>query len=77
MPIFIFHFIVAKMIFIYQSTSALSMYHQELNYIEETFLYLSQAVTNSTITSPPITNKHVDAIIALLERWPSGTRFPG
>ncbi|PSR77633.1 hypothetical protein PHLCEN_2v7823 [Hermanssonia centrifuga] len=58
------------------STSALSMYHQELNYIEETFLYLSQAVANSTITSPPITNKHVDAIIALLERWPSGTRFP-
>ena len=54
------------------------MYHEELSFIEEAFLYLSQAVANtSPITAPSLNNRHVETIIALIERWPSGPRFPG
>ncbi|KAI0086219.1 phospholipase A-2-activating protein [Irpex rosettiformis] len=59
------------------STSGLAMYHQEPVYIEETFTYLTQAVANiSPITAPKLNAKHIDTIISIVERWPSGSRFP-
>ncbi|OBZ65658.1 Phospholipase A-2-activating protein [Grifola frondosa] len=59
------------------STSSFSMYPQELNLIDEAFQYLSQAVSHPL--DPPsikLTPNHIDAIIQLLERWPSSPRFP-
>ena len=60
-----------------QSTSSLGMYPQELNLIEETFTYLTQAVSHPL--DPPskrLTGSHIDAIIQLLERWPQSQLFP-
>jgi phospholipase A-2-activating protein len=54
------------------------MYHQEPVYVEETFKYLTQAVANtSKITAPRLTAKHIDTVSSMMERWPSGSRFPG
>ena len=53
------------------------MYPQELNLIEETFTYLTQAVSHPL--DPPskkLTHTHIDAIIQLLERWPQSQLFP-
>ena len=53
------------------------MYPQELNLIEETFTYLTQAVSHPL--DPPskrLTGSHIDAIIQLLERWPQSQLFP-
>jgi phospholipase A-2-activating protein len=52
------------------------MYPQELNALDELFAYLSKAVV-STQPSVTVTAKHVDAIIQILDRWPSSQRFPG
>ena len=63
--------------FLLQSTSNLAMYPQELNLIEETFAYLTQAVSHPL--DPPskkLTHNHVDAMIQLLERWPQSQLFP-
>lgn len=60
-----------------QSTGYLAMYPQELNSIEETFTYLTQAVSHPL--DPPskkLTGSHIDAIIQLLERWPQSQLFP-
>ena len=60
-----------------QSTGYLAMYPQELNLIEETFTYLTQAVSHPL--DPPskkLTHNHIDAIIQLLERWPQSQLFP-
>ncbi|KAI0807771.1 phospholipase A-2-activating protein [Fomes fomentarius] len=59
------------------STAYLAMYPQELSLIEETFTYLTQAVSHPL--EPPtkkLTGHHVDAIIQLLERWPQSQLFP-
>ncbi|RPD66480.1 phospholipase A-2-activating protein [Lentinus tigrinus ALCF2SS1-7] len=59
------------------STGYLAMYPQELNSIEETFTYLTQAVSHPL--DPPskkLTGSHIDAIIQLLERWPQSQLFP-
>lgn len=54
------------------------MYHQEPVYLEETFAYLTQAVANtSPITAAKLNEKHIDTISSIVERWPSGSRFPG
>lgn len=59
-----------------QSTSSLAMYPQELTVMDETFAYLSRAVVSAH--SPNVlTATHVDAIIQILDRWPSSQRFPG
>ncbi|KAI0761444.1 phospholipase A-2-activating protein [Irpex lacteus] len=59
------------------STSGLAMYHQEPVYLEETFAYLTQAVANtSPITAAKLNEKHIDTISSIVERWPSGSRFP-
>lgn len=55
------------------------MYSKELNLIDETFVYLSQVVSKPDEVphaSPPEA-EHIDAIIQLLERWPTSQRFPG
>ncbi|KAI0683709.1 phospholipase A-2-activating protein [Cytidiella melzeri] len=59
------------------STSGLAMYHREPDYIEETFRYLTQAVANtSPITAPKLDERHINTISSIVERWPSGSRFP-
>ncbi|TCD70923.1 hypothetical protein EIP91_000829 [Steccherinum ochraceum] len=60
------------------STSSLSMYSKELNLIDETFVYLSQAVAkpNEIPAAGAPGAEHIDAIVQLLERWPSSQRFP-
>ncbi|GJE87090.1 phospholipase A-2-activating protein [Phanerochaete sordida] len=59
------------------STATLVMYPDERSLLEETFLYLEQAVTGqSPITAPPVERGHVEAVVSLLQRWPSSSRFP-
>lgn len=54
------------------------MYPEETAAVDQAFAYLSQA-----IASPPrrpsnnLTVTHVEAIIQILDRWPSSQRFPG
>ncbi|EIW84876.1 phospholipase A-2-activating protein [Coniophora puteana RWD-64-598 SS2] len=58
------------------STSSLAMYPDELEKIDEAFALLTQ-VTNGTKTGvPPLTGQHIEAIIPILDRWPSSQRFP-
>lgn len=54
------------------------MYPQEISSIDETFTYLSH-LTSSPPEIPPnaLTAGHVDAIIQVLDRWPSSQCFPG
>ncbi|KZT09614.1 PFU-domain-containing protein [Laetiporus sulphureus 93-53] len=64
------------------STSSLSMYPQESSLVSEAFTYLSQVIshlahwTNPPATSNPLKAEHLDAIIALLDRWPREALFP-
>ncbi|PCH37882.1 phospholipase A-2-activating protein [Wolfiporia cocos MD-104 SS10] len=64
------------------STSSLSMYPQELSLIDESFEYLAQLIShlahwkNPPVTLNPPDAKHLDALIALLERWPLEALFP-
>ncbi|KAL6305276.1 phospholipase A-2-activating protein [Sparassis latifolia] len=59
------------------STSSLSMYSQELKYIDESFAILSQVVARPLeAPSTALGANHIDAIIQLLERWPPGPVFP-
>ncbi|KDQ61148.1 hypothetical protein JAAARDRAFT_573658 [Jaapia argillacea MUCL 33604] len=60
------------------STSPLVMSPEELRLVDETFTYLSQAIAQPAGRSN--TNKlspaHVEAIMAILSRWPTSQRFP-
>ncbi|EMD38180.1 hypothetical protein CERSUDRAFT_82424 [Gelatoporia subvermispora B] len=59
------------------STSSYSMYPQELNLIDESFVYLTQAVAHPlSPPATPLSANHVDAIVQVLERWPAGPLFP-
>lgn len=61
-----------------QSTSSTAMSDQELGLIDETFSYLSQILIAPPSSPPNTLNaSHINAIIALLERWPLSQRFPG
>lgn len=61
-----------------QLTASLAMFNQELGLIEEDFSYLSQVLsTPPKHPSISINSSHIDAIIALLDRWPVSQRFPG
>jgi phospholipase A-2-activating protein len=54
------------------------MYPDEMKLIEQTFTYLSQALAVPPI--PPtvdLTIHHTEAVIQILDRWPSFQRFPG
>lgn len=54
------------------------MYPEETKAIDETFLYLSDMTSSPPRpTSDVLTAVHVEAIIQILERWPSSQRFPG
>ncbi|KAJ3760799.1 phospholipase A-2-activating protein [Lentinula raphanica] len=60
------------------STSSFAMYPQELSSFEDTFAYLTQATdpkSRATNVATP-TASNVDAIIQVLERWPSAALFP-
>jgi phospholipase A-2-activating protein len=53
------------------------MYPDERSMIEEAFMYLEQAIAGVLpITAPAVKREHVNDIIGVLERWPSGARFP-
>ncbi|KDR73567.1 hypothetical protein GALMADRAFT_72349 [Galerina marginata CBS 339.88] len=59
------------------STSSLAMYPDEINTLSETFLYLTQISSTPPIRpTNKLTSAHVEAIISILERWPSSQRFP-
>ncbi|KAF9469300.1 phospholipase A-2-activating protein [Collybia nuda] len=59
------------------STSSLAMYPEETKAVDESFSYLFD-VTSSPPRTPSdvLTAVHVEAIIQILERWPSSQRFP-
>ncbi|KAJ3866808.1 phospholipase A-2-activating protein [Lentinula novae-zelandiae] len=60
------------------STSSLAMYPQELASLEETFAYLTHITdpksSNSNLPTPTASN--VDAIIQIIQRWPSAALYP-
>lgn len=59
------------------STATLVMFPDERSLLEEAFLYLEQAVSGtSPITAPLVDREHVEAVVSLLQRWPSSSRFP-
>ncbi|KAF7966377.1 hypothetical protein HWV62_38895 [Athelia sp. TMB] len=59
------------------STSLLAMYPEELDLIDEAFVFLTQALgTNSVPAGPALGVKHLNALMAILERWPLSQRFP-
>jgi phospholipase A-2-activating protein len=53
------------------------MYPNEIVVVDEIFIYLSQ-ITASPAQQPSkqLTHVHVEAIIQILDRWPSSQRFP-
>ncbi|PPQ99219.1 hypothetical protein CVT24_009238 [Panaeolus cyanescens] len=59
------------------STSSLAMYPDEHNLLDDVFNYLSQVTaTPPQTSSSTLTSSHVEAIISILDRWPSSQRFP-
>ncbi|KAF9532143.1 phospholipase A-2-activating protein [Crepidotus variabilis] len=59
------------------STSTIAMYPEEATLVEEIFTYLTQVTSTPDKTpSGPLTAAHIDAISAILERWPLSQRFP-
>ena len=61
-----------------QSTSWIAMYPKETTLLEEIFTYLVAASGSPPASKPfaPLTPAHIEAIMAILERWPSSQRFP-
>jgi phospholipase A-2-activating protein len=57
------------------SAYSLAMYPDELRAVDEAFSYLSQAVAGKA-SSNKVTPAHVEALIQILNRWPSSQRFP-
>ena len=53
------------------------MYPNEITIVDEIFIYLAR-ITASSAQQPlkPLTHVHVEAIIQILDRWPSSQRFP-
>ncbi|KAF5373632.1 hypothetical protein D9758_000932 [Tetrapyrgos nigripes] len=56
------------------STSSLAMYPEETNSFETIFVYVASVLDNTAASLPTVAD--IDAVIQVLERWPSGTRFP-
>jgi phospholipase A-2-activating protein len=54
------------------------MYPKEVTLLEEIFMYLTAATTSPppSKTPAPLAPAHIEAIIAIIERWPSSQRFP-
>jgi phospholipase A-2-activating protein len=59
-----------------QSTSALALYPEEIDHLEEVFTFLAQSATERSPTVN-LTNSHVETVVQILERWPASQRFPG
>jgi phospholipase A-2-activating protein len=59
-----------------QSTSALALYPEEIDHIEEVFTFLAQSATERSPTVN-LTNTHVETVVQILKRWPASQRFPG
>jgi phospholipase A-2-activating protein len=61
-----------------QSTSSIAMYPQEVTLFEEIFTYLTTVAASSPPSKAPsrLSPAHIEAIISILERWPSSQRFP-
>ncbi|KAF7295597.1 Phospholipase A-2-activating protein [Mycena indigotica] len=57
------------------STMTLAFYPEEIRAIDESFNYVQQCSTGSRPTNP-LSAAHVDALIHILERWPSSLRLP-
>jgi len=59
------------------STSLLAMYPEELDLVDEAFVFLTQALSSTPApTSSVLGVKQLNAIMAILERWPLSQRFP-
>ncbi|KAF8077719.1 phospholipase A-2-activating protein [Lyophyllum atratum] len=59
------------------STSSLAMYPEEISTVDEAFAFLAE-VTATPPRRPArsLSATHVEAVIQILERWPSSQRFP-
>ncbi|KAJ7073982.1 phospholipase A-2-activating protein [Mycena amicta] len=57
------------------STMALAFYPEENRAIDDAFAYVQQCSTGNRPTNP-LGAAHVDALIHILERWPSSLRLP-
>lgn len=57
------------------STSALALYPEEIDHLEEVFTFLAQSTTERSPTVN-LTNTHVETVVQILERWPASQRFP-
>ena len=54
------------------------MYPEELDLVDEAFVFLTQALGSSSAPAGPALGvKHLNALMAILERWPLSQRFPG
>ncbi|KAF4576303.1 hypothetical protein EYR36_004280 [Pleurotus pulmonarius] len=59
------------------STSSLAMYPEEATALEEIFSYLTPLLsTHPKRPAAPLSERHVDAIVQILRRWPISQRFP-
>src|SRR6266852_6394921 len=58
------------------STSALALYPEEIDHLEEVFTFLAQSASERSPTVN-LTNTHVETVVQILERWPASQRFPG
>jgi phospholipase A-2-activating protein len=59
-----------------QSTSALALYPEEIDHLEEVFSFLAQSAAGRSPTAN-LANKHVETVVQILKRWPESQRFPG
>ncbi|KZT26608.1 phospholipase A-2-activating protein [Neolentinus lepideus HHB14362 ss-1] len=57
------------------SVSSLALYPQEIRFVDEAFLFLSQASSGSA-PSTSLNANHLEAITSILDRWPTSSRFP-
>lgn len=61
-----------------QSTSSLALYPEELDLVDEAFVFLTGALGNTpTAPGTVLGVNHLNALSAILERWPLSQRFPG
>jgi phospholipase A-2-activating protein len=59
-----------------QSTSALALYPEEIDHLEEVFTFLAQSAAGR-LPTVNLANTHVETVVQILERWPASQRFPG
>ncbi|KLO19214.1 phospholipase A-2-activating protein [Schizopora paradoxa] len=59
------------------STSSLALYPDETTSLDETLTYLTQATQSGVAPEgAPLSDSHLEAVIQILQRWPSSSRFP-